>query len=249
MALTGALITTPYTTAARVARWLPNEYLTDQEEGDGPSDQTGFVSPDDVADLINTRSREIDGLLDDAGLRVPFPSILDAGTLLPAEVTKAVSMMVAIDIRAIIKYGEHGSENSDELDKRVKEFVARIKKNPHTIGRIAVTTVEDFRRQATPANPAGLLEAGVYRTVNRDVIASSVRFVNASGQEVLRSTGRPFRHGVDWKMISGAQGTFCFLNSTALSELGAGGGIVYEWSFVRLDRMTYGVTRLSGVPR
>lgn len=247
---TGSDVSTPYTTAALVGRWLPDAYQTAQLAGQGTSNVKGKVSIDDITDLINDRSREVDGRLWKAGARTPFPSITATNPQTPRIVNEVVTYLVAADIAAIIKFGQRGAEKSKSLGEMAEEGLAKIEKNPHSLGRVRVTTPEVFTGQmASGSVQTGLMISNQFRLKNRDVIAKSVRFTTSDGTEALRPEGLPFIYGYDWKMISPAQGLFWILNTQILTAVGASGGVVYDWGWVRLDRNTPGVAGLQGVGR
>lgn len=247
---TGTDISTPYTTAALVGRWLPDGYQTAQAVGGGTSNVKGKVSIDDITDLINQRSRQVDGRLWKAGLRTPFPAISASNPQTPMVVRDAVTFLVAADIAAIIKFGSRGSEKSETLEEKAEAIVAALEKNPHSIGRVRVLTPEVFTAQmASGSVETGTMIANHFRLKNRDVYAKSVRFVNANGVEVLRPEGLPFIYGLDWKMISPSQGLFWICNTQILTAIGASGGAIYDWGWVRLDRHNASVAGLQGVGR
>ncbi len=140
-AATGTDVSVPYTTEALVARWLPNNYKTAQGVGAGPSNVQGQVSVDDIADLINERSRTIDGRLRKV-FRTPFPAATATNPRIPMQIRLATSYLVAADIRAILKFGSRGTENSKELEDRAELILVELELNPHSVGLVVVSAVD-----------------------------------------------------------------------------------------------------------
>lgn len=246
----GQDVSAPYTTEALVKRWLPTDYKTSQAEGAGPSNQQGYVSVDDIADIIKERSRQIDGRMWSAGMRTPFPAVTATNPQLPMQIRLAVSYLVAADICAIIKLGSRGAPDAEDLEERAEAILTALEKKPRSIGWVLVTSPELFQAQAgVGTRESGLLQSFIYRTANPDIDPASLRFVKSDGTEVFRASGLPYQYGVDFKVLSAAEGTFAIANLEILNQIGANGGITYRWSWVRADRHGWVVSPLRGVGR
>lgn len=247
---TGTDVATVYTTRALVAPWVGgDDYVTDQADGAGPSDEIGKLSPDDLADRILHWSREADGKLWSFGFQTPFPAVTATNPRLPFRVRELVTMRVAAQVRAEIKMGSTQTENAVKIREMADAIEAELKAAPHSLGRVEVRTVERvFAYQVgTAGSNVGLMHSNIYRLANRNVYGDSVRFVDSTGAEVYDPSGMGFRHGSDFKMLSEAQGTIIIVNSAISSRVGSGGGVQYDYSWVRFDRFNTRQASIQGV--
>lgn len=241
-----------YSSAALVDRWLPPNYIV---AGSGPSSTKGKVTSDDITDMIDEHSRRIDARLWKAGLQTPFPTVSASSPKLPRLIRRACTLLVASDIAQLIKYGGRIPSRAGRLAKDAEAILKGIEEAPHSLGKVRVTTPENF----TQAVSSGVREAGGmlgfwYRLANINVSPKSLRFVtrataDATPVEVLRPDGFPFIHGADWEWVSAAQGVFVLANTQILTAMGQYGGAVYQWGWVRLDRFQLKLAGIPGVAR
>lgn len=237
-----------YTTEALALRWCPDGVKI---AGSGASTTAGRVTSTDITDLIRAKSREVDGELWAAGFRTPFPDIAATNPRLPDYVRDAVTYRVAADIRGIAQIGNLEAPGIQPLDERAQKIIDALVSKPHMMGKVAVTTPEDFTLQAfTGGREAGFLTAVWYRLKNRDVEKRTLRFVGASPyKEAGRTEYLPFIYGADWTWIDPAEGVLSIVNPQILSAVAGGGGAVYTFGWVRLDRFRTRVPVMPGVMR
>jgi hypothetical protein len=235
-----------YTSQSLVQRYLPTGAIAEPEDTLASS---GKVIVSDLTDLIRKWSRKVDGSLRSKGFEVPFPTITATNPRPPDPVVDIVTYYVVGEVRSILKFGNRSASSVKYYLERADEMLDDLLENPRTIGYGRVTTTEILTKSIT-ADQYGKMTATYYRLSNRNVIEDTLRFVNSAGKEVFRSDGLPFNLRRDYDFVSQAEGTIILFNEPEiLSQTGSGGGVVYEFSWRKLDWGQAHPPSLTGVSR
>ena len=207
-----------------------------------------------AAAMIIGYSRELDGHLA-SKFMVPFPASTATSPQCPDVVRRIVTYRVAARVRSRLLGGSYQAKTVQEYVKEADALEKGVCDKPSSMGFGRVTTPENVFLQAgqgTPYSEAGMLTGPWYRLKNRNLKINSLRFARSNGSEAFRSEGLPFceRMG-DWAVINYAQSLIAIYNigmiTVACAALGGTGGVVYEFSWQRLDRGQPIPPILSGV--
>ncbi len=262
---TGTDLAVVYTNQNFVERWLPRGntntswgYLTSQAAGTGPSNTPGLLSIDDLTELIWSCSRWVDSQLHKR-FYTPFPAIarltaVTSGVIspsnptLPMQIRDLCTTKVCEAIWQILEMGNRREPQVEWMLRSSHAMVDLLNHDPSSLGIIQVRTPEQFQNHAcgfgSPYSETGLMTGVWYRLANRNVMPDSLRLVRSDGYEAFRSDGLPFGNLMDYGFLDAAQGTIGFYNNGGIiasiqAVLSNGGGVIYDWSWERLD---YGIT-------
>lgn len=235
-----------YTSQSLVERYLPSGAIA------GTADTVranGKVIVSDLTDIIRRCSRKLDGALTPKGFEVPFPDISATNPRPPDLAIEIVTWDVVGEVRTILQHGNRQKQSVRYYLDLAKETLDDLLANPLKIGRGRVSTPELLTKTAS-TDQYGKMVSPYYRVANRNIIADSLRFVNAAGAEVCRPDGLPFMYGSDYSIENQAQGLLWLYNEAQiLAQTGTGGGVVYEFSWRKLDWGQTGTETVQGVSR
>lgn len=235
-----------YTSQSLVQRYLPTGAIA------GTADVTqaaGKVLVSDLTDLIRKWSRKVEGSLRSKGFEVPFPTITATNPRPPDPVVDIVTYYVVGEVRSILKFGNRSSSSVKYYLEQADTMLDNLLENPRTIGYGRVSTPELLTKSIT-TDQYGKMTATYYRLGNRNVIEDTLRFVNSTGREVFRPDGLPFDLRRDYDFISQSEGVIILFNEPdILTQTGVSGGVVYEFSWRKLDWGQAHPSSLTGVSR
>lgn len=232
-------VTRVYSSQALLERYLPTGAIA---ASGVTTRESGIVLVSDATDLIKRWSRRFDNAASAKGFEVPFPDISAVNPTTPEECVSWVTNSVVAQIRSINAFGGNRKQGVVEhYEKIAREELKELVANPSNIGNGRVSCDGGHAPESLTKDPNvdgyGKLYANYYKLANRNIISDSIRFVTATGKMVSRPEGAPFSIAFgDYSVPYPAEGIIFFANDSAiLQAVGAGGGIVYDFSFHKLD--------------
>lgn len=219
-----------YTSLALVQRYVPAAAIA------GSADTTpgpGKVLRTDLTDIIFRYSRLFDDIASAKGFETPFPDISATNPSTPQRCVMEVTQAVVGDVRAICGFGNRKTGAITQYYDEAAKSMAALLENPKSIGYGRVSS--DGTHLPEPLDRR--LFANLYQFHNRNILADSIRFVDEDGNQVRHPDGRPFSLAyADYDVHNAAEGLVYLWNEAAiLSAVGVNGGVVYDFSWHKLD--------------
>lgn len=240
----GTDVSVAYTTQALVQRYVPAGSFSDV---DPP--RAGTISTIDLAAMMREHSRIVDARLAAVGVEVPFPAAGATNPECPPIVQRIVTFLVAGEVRMIAAAGNRQNVTGSTYSKQAEEQLKAVEAKPSLLGRGRVLTPELFDVDARTEQRGNLIGQMV-RLRNRNVIPDTIRFADSTGREVLRPEGLPIQEGLSWATISAPESIIMLLErSMILAQCGTNGGVIYEFSWRKLDWGQTGFPIVTGVSR
>ena len=231
-------VTRVYTKQSLLVRYLPSGAIA---ASGVTTPSTGIVLVSDVVDLIRRWSRKFDNAAAARGFEVPFPDISATNPTTPEVCVSWVTDSVVSEIRAIGAFGNRKPGPVTQYATKAMNDLKELLAIPSTIGYGRVSCDDGHAPELLNKVPSvdgyGKLYANYYQLANRNIIADSIRFVKADGSMVRRPEGAPFSLAFgDFSVPYASEGIIFIANEAAiLSAVGVGGGVVYDFSFHKLD--------------
>lgn len=244
----GKDIVAVYTSQNLVQRYLPVGGIADA--GD-TTPGAGKILVSDLTSIIREQSRIFDGEAGAAGFEVPFPNVTATNPRTPEPCTDIVTKMVVAECRSILAFGNRKNAAPTDYRKVARTEMRELLRNPKRMGFGQVSTesgaTPELLTKVASTDQYGVTQSSIYRLRNRNLMQSSLRFVRSTGVEVFRSDGFPFSVALgDYAIMSQSESLIILYNEAEiLNAVGAGGGVVYRFSW---HRMSFGQSHAQNFP-
>src|ERR1019366_4469807 len=135
---TGQDVTVVYTSQALIQRYMPKGsgsgwgYLTTQAVNDGPSNVPGLISIDDLTDIIDDESRQLEGELS-SRFYTPFPDVAATSPKLPKVVREICTHRVAHRILEVLHFGNRQAPTVGYLESKGQIKTLGLLEDPNSI--------------------------------------------------------------------------------------------------------------------
>lgn len=227
-----------YTSRSIVQRYLPTDALA--ATGD-VTPASGKILATDLTDLIREWSRRFDDETRGVGLEVPFPDVSRTNPRLPDLCRAIVTDFVVGECRTILAFGNRKQNSVTHYTDKARKALDDLLEHPKKIGYGQVTceggAAPESLTKIAAADGYGKMFANFYQFANRNLLPDTIRFVTSAGNTVLRPDGLPFSMATADYFVESAAESLVWLNNEAqiLASIGTGGGVIYRFSWLKLD--------------
>lgn len=199
------------------------------------------MTGDRVADIIQSYSRQIDGMLAGIGFFTPFPATGATNPDTPEPVKRWVMFRTAGELALIAAAGNRKTRQATMLFGMADEI---LRADPST-GELRGTLLADSFMEYVDSElltgstlDGGTQEfgefgtTGLYRLRNRGLVMDAghpLKFRKSNGAELFDSAGLPFAPGRYWKVVDAAQSTIAIWDNTYVEANAASVSYWFSW--------------------